>query len=69
MNILSKPKVMGIKRANILAQITAITLLLSRAFKFILKVTSLIQKSEYESKIKLDVGFVPKPIHNLIQRE
>ena len=70
--ILHKPKVRGLKRAGILAQLTVIVILLKRIAKFIIKVTLRVRKE----RIKNPRGFViirgpkvPKFIINLIQRE
>jgi len=45
LSILYKPRVMNRERANILAQISAIVILLKRAFSFIARVTASFQKS------------------------
>ena len=45
LKILDKPRVLNGPRANILAQIAAITLLLKRAFSFIVRITIRIRKS------------------------
>jgi hypothetical protein len=69
---LRKPKVRGIKRAGILAQLTVMVILLKRAARFIIKVTLAVRKE----RIKNPSGFiiirgpkVPKFIMNLIQRK
>jgi len=72
LEILDKPKVRGLKRAGILAQLTLITILLKRVAHFIIKVTLAVRKE----RIKNPRGFitiqgpkVPKFILNLVQRE
>ena len=69
---LRKPKVRGIKRAGILAQLTVMVILLKRVAQFIVKVTLAVRKE----RIKNPRGFiiirgpkVPKFIMNLIQRK
>jgi hypothetical protein len=69
---LRKPKVRGIKRAGILAQLTVMVILLKRVARFIIKVTLAVRKE----RIKNPSGFiiirgpkVPKFIMNLIQRK
>ena len=73
LGILEKPRVMNAYRANILAQMAAIVLLLTRAFAFIVRVTWLLRKlretDDPEIKKKLNPPSVPKSIANLIQRE
>ena len=72
LEILNKPRVRGLKRAGILAQLTLITILLKRVAQFIIKVTLAVRKE----RIKNPHGFiiirgptVPKFILNLTQRE
>ena len=72
LDILSKPRVRGLKRAAILSQLTLMAILLRRAAQFIIKVTLAVRKE----RIKNPHGFViirgpkvPKFIFNLIQRE
>ena len=72
LEILNKPKVRGLKRAGILAQLTLIAILLKRVSQFIIKVTLAVRKE----RIKNPRGFiiirgpkVPKFILNLVQRE
>jgi len=43
LHILNKPRVLNRRRANILAQMAAIVLLLKRAFSFIAKITALLR--------------------------
>ena len=69
---LRKPKVRGIKRAGILAQLTAMVILLKRIAQFIIKVTLAVRKE----RTKNPSGFiiirgpkVPKFIMNLVQRK
>ena len=49
LKILDKPRVMGIERASILTQIAAIVLLLTRAFRYIVKKTVESRKQEKEA--------------------
>lgn len=71
--ILEKPRVIGGFRANILAQMAGITLLLKRAFAFIVKVTNrfikAIQTDDPLIKEKIKPPFIPKSIRNIIQVE
>jgi len=71
--ILEKPRVIAGFRANILAQMAGITLLLKRAFAFIVKVTNrfikYIQTDDPLIKEKLKPPFIPKSIRNIIQLE
>ena len=73
LKILNKPKVMNKLRANILSQIAATVLLLSRAFKFIVKLTIMFRKlhrtNDPDIKAKLKPPSIPKSIANLIQLE
>jgi len=70
---LKKRIVYNKQRADILAQIAAIALLLYRAFTFIVKISMLFAKyrsSKYPAiAIKLQPHFVPQSILSLIQRE
>lgn len=70
--ILHKPRVRGLKRAGILAQLAVMVALLKRVAQFIIKVTLKVRKE----RIKNPRGFiiirgpkVPKFILNLVQRE
>jgi hypothetical protein len=72
LKILNKPRVRGLKRAAILAQLTVMVILLKRLAQFIIKVTLTVRKE----RIKNPYGFivirgpkVPKFILNLVQRE
>ncbi|MBS3907720.1 MAG: hypothetical protein KGZ49_11865 [Syntrophaceae bacterium] len=72
LDILDKPRLRGLKRAGILAQLTLITILLKRVAQFIIKVTLTVRKE----RIKNPYGFViirgpkvPKFILNLVQRK
>ncbi|RLB99112.1 MAG: hypothetical protein DRH34_13085 [Deltaproteobacteria bacterium] len=73
LKIIDKPIVYNKQRADILAQIAAITLLLYRAFAFIVKISMLFAK--YQSSkdpaiaITLQPHYVPQSILSLIQRE
>ena len=71
--IIDKPKVMNISRADILAQMAAIVLLLNRAFKFIVKITLFLRKSQLSDdpaiRVKLKPPIVKKSILSLIQLE
>ena len=71
--ILEKPRIISGFRANILAQMAGITLLLKRAFAFIVKVTNRfiksIQTDDPRIKEKLKPPFIPKSIRNIIQVE
>jgi hypothetical protein len=73
LKILDKPRVLNAPRANILAQIAAIVLLLRRAFSFIARITAQIRKLLYTkdptAKEKLKTPFIPKSIRNIIQLE
>jgi hypothetical protein len=73
LKIIDKPIVYNKERADILAQIAAITLLLYRAFAFIIKISMLFAKyrSSNDTIIakKLEPHYVPKSILSLIQRE
>ncbi len=71
--ILDKPRVLKGSRANILAQLAAIALLLKRAFSFIVRVTAQFKKLLYTkdptAKEKLKSPFIPKSIRNIVQLE
>ena len=71
--ILDKPRVMNSSRANILAQMAGIVLLLTRAFKFIVRLTILFRKlhrtNDPDIKEKLKPPSIPKSIQCLIQLE
>jgi len=73
LKILDKPRVLNRPRANILAQIAAIVLLLKRAFSFIVRITNQIRKlyktNDPALKEKLRPPFIPKSIRNIIQLE
>ncbi len=73
LKIIDKPVVYNKDRADILAQIAAIALLLYRAFAFIIKISML--SAQYRSSknpaiaTKLQFHAVPQSILSLIQRE
>jgi len=73
LKILDKPRVLGGPRANILAQMAAIALLLKRAFSFIIRITNqfrkLHQTNDPAIKERLQPPFIPKSIRNVIQME
>jgi len=73
LKILDKPRVLGGPRANILAQMAAIALLLKRAFSFIIRTTNRFRKlfktNDPAIKEKLQPPFIPKSIQNIIQLE
>jgi len=73
LKVLEKPRVLNSSRADILAQMAAIVLLLKRAFKFIVKITILFRQlhrtNDPDIKEKLKPPCVPKSIMNLIQME
>ena len=73
LKILDKPRVLGGPRANILAQMAAIALLLKRAFSFIVRITNqfrkLHQTNDPAIKERLKPPFIPKSIRNVIQME
>jgi hypothetical protein len=73
LKILEKPRVLNAQRADILAQIAAIVLLLTRGFGFIIRTTVLFiklrQTNDPAIKKKLNPPFIPKAILNLIQLE
>lgn len=71
--VLDKPRVLNRARANILAQIAAIVLLLTRGLSFIVRVTNLFRKlhrtNDPNLKEKLKPPSIPRSIRNLIQLE
>jgi hypothetical protein len=71
--IIDRPRVLRGSRANILAQMAAIVLLLKRGFSFIVRVTNLIRKllhsDDSSTKEKLKPPFIPKSIRNVIRLE
>jgi len=73
LKILDKSRVLNATRANILAQMAAIVLLLKRAFSFIVKITNQIRRLLHAKdptlKEKLKPPFIPKSIRNIIQLE
>jgi hypothetical protein len=73
LKILEKPRILNAQRANILAQVAAIALLLHRAFKFVVKTTILFTKLHQTNdpaiKENLKPPRIPKSILNLIQLE
>lgn len=73
LKILEKPRVLNSSRANILAQMAGIVLLLTRAFKFIVRLTILFRKlhrtNDPDIKEKLKPPSMPKSIQRLIQLE
>ena len=73
LKILVKPKVLKGSRANILAQMAAIVLLLKRAFSFIVRITNQIRKLLHTNdpaiKEKLKPPSIPKSIQNIVQLE
>jgi len=73
LKILDKPRVLKGSRANILAQMAAIVLLLKRAFGFIVRTTNQIRKlsktNDPSIKEKLKPPFIPKSIRDIIQLE
>jgi hypothetical protein len=73
LKILAKPRVLNGTRANILAQMAAIVLLLKRAFSFIVRITTrfrkLLKTNDPAMKENLKIPFVPKSIRNIIQLE
>jgi len=62
--ILEKPRVLNGFRSNILGQMAGITLLLKRAFSFIVKITN-----QFAKCLKLKPPSIPKSIQNIIQIE
>jgi len=73
LKILDKPRVLKGSRANSLAQMAAIVLLVKRAFSFIARITTHIRKlyktNEPSRKEKVKPPFIPKSIRNVIQLE
>jgi len=73
LKILDKPRVLNGPRADILAQMAAIVLLLKRAFSFIVRITTQIRKLRHTNdpsvKEKLKPPFIAKSIRNIIQLE
>jgi len=73
LKILEKPRVINAQRANILAQLAAIVLLLKRAFGFVVRTTHLFRKLQQTNdpiiRKKLNPPSIPKSIANLIQLE
>ena len=71
LKILDKPRVLNAPRANILAQMAAIVLLLKRALSFIVRITNQIRKllhtNDQAVKEKLKPPFIPKSIRTTIQ--
>jgi hypothetical protein len=68
--IINKPRVLNISRANILAQMAAIVLLLSRAFSFVVRTTCRIRKlldSERSLRDKDLLPEIPRSIIRLLQ--
>jgi len=70
LKILEKPRVLKISRSNILAQLSAIVLLLKRAFSFIVRITvrfrNFQETGDPTVKDKLRPPFVPKSLRQLI---
>lgn len=73
LKIIEKPRILTGPRANILAQMAAIALLVKRAFSFVVRITNQIRKSQQTNnpsiKEKLKLPDIPKFIQNLIQLE
>jgi hypothetical protein len=73
LKILDKPRVLNALRANVLAQMAAIVLLLKRALAFIVRTTcqirSLYKSKDPALKERLKPPFIPKSIRNIIQLE
>ena len=73
LKIIDRPRVLNISRADILAQMAAIVLLLKRAFKFVAKITVLFmrlqQTNDPDIKEKLKPPSIKKSIRSLIQLE
>jgi len=73
LKILVKPRVLKGSRANILAQMAAIVLLLKRVFSFIVRITNQIRKLLHTNdpaiKEKLKPPSIPKSIQNIVQLE
>jgi hypothetical protein len=73
LKILDRPRVLNIERANILAQMAAIVLLLKRAFSFVVRITILMwrfyQDNDQTVIDKLIPRNIPNFIRNIIQLE
>lgn len=73
LKIIDKPRVLKISRADILAQMAAIVLLLKRAFRFVVKITILFMKlqqtNDPDIKDKLKPPSIKKSILSLIHLE
>ena len=73
LKILDKPRVLNAPRANILAQMAAIVLLLKRAASFIIRITNQLRKLHQTNnpaiREKLKPTFITKSIFNIIQLE
>ncbi len=73
LKVLDKPRVMNSSRADIIAQMAAVALLLKRAFSFIVRTTNsainLNQSNGQAVKEKLKPPSIPKSIANIIQLE
>jgi len=59
--VLDKPRVMNRSRANVLAQMAAIALLLKRAFSFIIRTTNLFRKLHQTNDPKIKEKLKPYP--------
>jgi hypothetical protein len=73
-SILTKPKVRGLSRAAILAQMAVIVVLLKRVAVFIVKVTLSLRKRQAKDRSPLGKLHIPGPkiprfLCNLVQRE
>ena len=72
LGILVNPRVMDIKRANILVQLSSIVLLLVKALRFIVQTTLECrgeQKSKSEPKNKTKSPKIPTFLRNMVQLE
>jgi len=71
LKILDRPRVLNRHRANVLAQMAGIGLLLKRVFSFIVKVTMLMRKFSNDplAKSKLTLPSIPATIFNIINRK
>ena len=71
--VLHKPKIFNRSRANILAQMAGIVLLLKRALSFIVRVTILMHKLEQDNSSALDKKLkyrpIPASIQNIVKLE
>jgi hypothetical protein len=70
--IIHKPRVLNISRANILAQMAAIVLLLSRAFSFVVRTTCRIRKlldSKGSLRLKDLLPEIPRSIIRVLQKQ